>query len=211
MIRWQESPWVVLDTETTGLDPLTARVWEVALLHVGGRLDGHQMRSIIRPGQDIPADVVRLCRLDERDLHRIQVASDFGSSHVEWLTWPVEGRILVGYNILAYDWPLLQAECDRVGKAAPTPLAIIDPLILARQFLPQLRSRRLREVARHLSVPAGQAHRALDDCWMTAGVLLRLASYLPADLSELVEMQAQWREDQEADRQGWQPATRRAV
>ena len=48
---------VVLDTETTGLDPASARLVEVAAVRVaGGRIDeASTFRRLVRPGVTIPA------------------------------------------------------------------------------------------------------------------------------------------------------------
>ena len=48
---------VVLDTETTGLDPRTARVVEIAAVRlISARLDtSSAFRRLVRPGESIPA------------------------------------------------------------------------------------------------------------------------------------------------------------
>ena len=45
----------VIDTETTGLDPRSARVVELAMVRIaGGRLDGTSFRRLVNPGEPIP-------------------------------------------------------------------------------------------------------------------------------------------------------------
>ena len=59
---------VVIDTETTGLDPRKARVIELAGVRViGGRLaDDDSFRQLMRPGDElIPAETTRIHRIDD--------------------------------------------------------------------------------------------------------------------------------------------------
>ena len=55
---------VVLDTETTGLDPRKARIVEIAAVRlVGGRLDtSSPFRRLVQPGEPIPASTVSMKR-----------------------------------------------------------------------------------------------------------------------------------------------------
>ena len=58
---------VVIDTETTGLDPRKARVVEFAAVRlVGGRLDATgALRRLIDPGEPIPPAASRIHGIDD--------------------------------------------------------------------------------------------------------------------------------------------------
>jgi len=201
-MSWLHLPWSVIDTETTGVDPATARIWEIAILFVGGERDHQRTRTYVNPGEEIPREVQDLCHLGAKDLAAIRSAPPFRD-----VLGRLQGHLLgliVGYNVLDYDWPLLRAEAERAGGHLDPAedLPIIDPLVFARRLLFRLRSRRLDDVARHLGVTVdGRAHRALADCHMAEGVLRALAPMLPTDFIELREVQAAWKAGQDADRQ----------
>ena len=58
---------VVLDTETTGLDPATARIVEIGAVPLRrGRLDETAaLRRLVNPGEPIPAEATRIHAIDD--------------------------------------------------------------------------------------------------------------------------------------------------
>jgi CBS domain-containing protein len=57
---------VVIDTETTGLDPAEARIVEFAAIRIlGGRLSDEMFRSLVSPGVSIPAAATAIHHIDD--------------------------------------------------------------------------------------------------------------------------------------------------
>ena len=57
---------VVIDTETTGLDPAEARIVEFAAIRIlGGRLSDEMFRSLVSPGVSIPAAATSIHHIDD--------------------------------------------------------------------------------------------------------------------------------------------------
>lgn len=58
---------VVLDTETTGLDPARARVVEIGAVRIhNGRVDeGATLRLLVRPDEPVPAAATAIHGIDE--------------------------------------------------------------------------------------------------------------------------------------------------
>lgn len=206
--HWNELPLAVLDTETTGTDPATARIWEIGIRFVGGDRDGKQTSVLIHPVEPIPEEVIELCGLQPADLQAIAQAPPF-EAVVERLLGHLRGRVLVGYNLLTYDLPVLRAEVQRCPGAPEAPELegpAIDALVATRHFLRHLRSRRLSAVAEALGVPIpANVHRTLADVRMTLGVLGRLAPRLPGTLEELLRVQGEWLalQEQESEEFGY--------
>ena len=46
----------------------------------------------------------------------------------------MDGAVIVGHNVLAFDWRFVEMECFRIGREPPVPLAIVDTLVLAKSF-----------------------------------------------------------------------------
>jgi len=195
-VKWAEQTLIALDLETTGVDPATARIWEI------GAADRHGVtrQILVNPEVEIPAEVATMCGLTPADLESIYWDKPLFRAVSDDLCRMIAGRIVVGYNILSYDWPLLEAEFRRQGRSIEGDCRyIIDVLVWVRYLHPRLPSHKLAEVATHFGVDGGTAHRAVADCMMTLGILARLAPSIPEDLDELLELQATLKEEQDHD------------
>jgi len=112
MILQLTRPLVFLDLETTGLDPRTDRIVELAFLKISP--DGVRTPLVqrVNPGIGISKQATKVTGIHTTDatglfwgppLHKIgQRLANF-----------IEGCDLAGFNQIAYDIPLWQAECER--------------------------------------------------------------------------------------------------
>ena len=201
MRTWKKGPLAAIDTETTGVDTTTARIWEIGMVYRGGPWDKQSTSVLVNPDEEIPAEVIELCGLGMADLGEIAAAQPFARVAPRLLK-RLAGHVAVGFNSLAYDLPLLRIEMVRCGAPIEItwPGDSIDVLVLVRRLRLRLGSHRLSDVADQLSVrPPGQAHRAVADCHMTMGILDSMLDELPDDLDELLALQAEWRAEQDAD------------
>jgi len=157
----------------------------------------------INPGMDVPADVIDAIHLTADELNHIRSDPPF-SHFARRLVDSMNRRgLVIGYNILSYDGPVLDREIATCGlfdeNALPVTfpdVPIIDVLILARNMLVDagLENYKLGTVANHFGIEADGAHRAGADCLMTWRILERLMPDLPDDLDELLAAQELWRE-----------------
>ena len=88
---------VVLDTETTGLDPRKARIVEIAAVRlVGGRLDtSSPFRRLVQPGEPIPAAATRIHSIDEAT---VAGAATFAGVWPQFSAY-IGTEILIGHTI----------------------------------------------------------------------------------------------------------------
>lgn len=207
-IPWKTAPWATLDTETTGLEVEGDAVREIGISWRGGKLDGRGTSVFVRPWKPIPADLIEKLRITREYLELLATCPPFSADLGRRLLAHLEGALLVGYNLLRFDLPLLAAELRRVGLD-PAPLLerpVVDVLILATEILEQASSLRLEPVAALLGVACPGAHGARADVRMTEAILVVLAPYLPDDLGELLAFQAEAERGQAEDRErfgGW--------
>ncbi len=103
--------WLIIDTETTGLDK-TAEIVQVGIVDAGGRV---LVNRLIRPGLPIPAEATAVHGITDT-----AVASA--------PTWPdvypeiaglLNGRRLLAYNA-DFDQRVFRQTCRRHGTAVPT-------------------------------------------------------------------------------------------
>ena len=119
-----------LDLETTGFNPREDRVVQFAL--VGSDSDGSHLNlnSLVDPGCRIPSESSKVHGIFNDD---VRGAGSF-EEHVDSMSNLMDGAVIVGHNILAFDWRFVEMECFRIGRESPVPLAIVDTLVLAKSF-----------------------------------------------------------------------------
>ena len=119
-----------MDLETTGFNPREDRVVQFAL--VGSDSDGSHLNlnSLVDPGCSIPSESSKVHGIFNDD---VRGAGSF-EEHVDSMSNLMDGAVIVGHNVLAFDWRFVEMECIRIGREAPVPLAIVDTLVLARSF-----------------------------------------------------------------------------
>ena len=183
-----ERPLVFFDLEATGTDPQEARVIQIGMQRFvpapeGAALDD-TVDVLVDPEQTVPTNVTDLTGLSA---DAIRQAPPF-DAHIDRIAPLLKDADLAGYNALAYDLPLLNAEFERCGQSLPGPddRVVLDPYRLEQVLRPRTLSA-LYE--RYTGAPLDDAHDALRDV-EAAGMVLQqqLAEHdlaaTPADLAE---------------------------
>lgn len=165
---------VVIDTETTGLDPARARVIEIAAVPLhGGRLhcdDAHEAR--IRPDQPVPASATAVHGIDDEALRD---APDFREVWARFAA-QISDRVVIGHSI-GFDLATLRHECLRAGADWVRPRCL-DISLLARAARPDLAGYSIDELTAWLGVEPAARHSALGDAVMAGRIFLALVPKL---------------------------------
>ena len=105
-----KNPLVFLDLETTGINIVTDRIVEIALLkiHPDGREEEKEMR--INPEMPIPKESSRIHGIYDEDIKDAPTFKEVAKSLAKFL----EGADLAGFNSNRFDIPLLAEEFLRV-------------------------------------------------------------------------------------------------
>lgn len=166
---------VVIDTETTGLDPRKARAVELGAVRVaGGKLiDGECFRQLLRPGDEkVSAASTLVHGIDDAAL---TAAPQFAEA------WPrfraFVGRSVVIGHTLGFDLAVLRRECELAQLPWSRPRTL-DTRMLAEIAAPELAGYSLEKLADWLGVEAAGRHTALGDAAMTARVFIALVPKL---------------------------------
>src|SRR5262245_29789953 len=161
---------VVVDTETTGLDPANARVVEIGAVRIArGRRDGAPpFRRLVDPGVPVPAAATRVHGIDDAALAG---APPFAQ------IWPdlaryVGDALVIGHSV-GFDLAVLKRECERADIAWARP-PTLDTRLLAEVAEPELAGYSLDEIASWLGVEVADRHSALADADTTARVFAAL-------------------------------------
>lgn len=123
---------IVLDTETTGLDPAAGhRLVEIACIElINGVPSGAVFHRYVNPERDIPAEAYAVHKLSLDFLSSKPLFADIAD---EFLTF-MEDSPLIAHNA-EFDCKFVNAELDRCGRPKVS-CKIIDTVMLARQKFP---------------------------------------------------------------------------
>jgi DNA polymerase-3 subunit epsilon len=167
-----ERPLVFLDLEATGTDPQEARIIQIALQRFVPSASGaelhRQLDQLVNPEMDVPADVTDLTGITTAEVRDAPTFADLLPRLVPLLS----DADLAGYNAIAYDVPLLEAEFDRAGRTldGPSDRVVLDPYRLEQV----LRPRTLTALyERYTGTELEGAHDALADVTAAGTVLQR--------------------------------------
>jgi DNA polymerase-3 subunit epsilon/CBS domain-containing protein len=165
---------VVIDTETTGLDPRNARVVEIAAVGVtGGCLDSSlSTRHLVNPGEPIPAAAARIHGIGDAAVAGAPAFAEVWPRFAEY----IGSQILIGHSI-GFDLAVIKRECERAGVAWQ-PAEWLDTRLLAQIAEPALADHSLETLASWLGVEITGRHSALGDASLAATIFCALVPKL---------------------------------
>lgn len=163
---------IVLDTETTGLDPLSGhRVVEIGCIELVNHMPtGREFHRYLNPERDMPAEAEAVHGLS------IDFLSDkpLFSSLADDLLGFIGDAPIIAHNA-GFDVGFLNAELRRAGKSPLTSERTIDTVILARRKFPGAQAS-LDALCRRFQIDLSERgkHGALLDAKLLAKVYLEL-------------------------------------
>src|SRR6266699_2193112 len=178
---------IVLDTETTGLDPFQGhRLVEIGCIELVNRIpSGQTFHRYVNPERDVPPEAVAIHGLSSEFLKD----KPFFAEIVEDLAAFIGDAPLVAHNAL-FDLAFLNAELERAGKMLVPRERLVDTLLLARRKYPGAPNR-LDDLCARFAIDNSHRtkHGALLDAELLAEVYLELIGARQAQ-HVLVEMGA---------------------
>ena len=176
---------IVLDTETTGLDPFQGhRVVEIGCIELVNRIPtGQSFHRYLNPEREVPPEAVAIHGLSTEFLKD----KPFFAEIVEDLIAFIGDAPLIAHNAL-FDLAFLNAELERAGKLLLQRERVLDTLMLARRKYPGAPNR-LDDLCVRFAIDNSHRtkHGALLDAELLADVYLELIGARQAQLV-LVEM-----------------------
>lgn len=162
------SDYVVIDIETTGLDPYYDEIIEVAALKIsnGTIIDTYQ--TLVKPTdiESVNEYITRLTGITPKMLSNAPYFTDIKNDFLSFLN----DSILVGHNV-NFDINFLY---DATNGSLRNDF--IDTMRISRRLLPELKHHRLKDMVAHYNISVDKEHRALDDCKTTNVCYLALCT-----------------------------------
>lgn len=212
--HWAHNRVLVLDTETTGVDPETARIASISagLLDFAQPIAAEILTEYI--AVDMPAEAGAVNGLTTERL--AELATTDAATVLEDYASLVAGTLKLGMPVVIanapYDLTVLDRECRRHGVRTITDRvalwSVIDPIVLDKQMRPELADvRGEHHLARLCQVHGvgwddGQAHTSAYDALQAGLVVGALLSRYPQlrgmSLPVLHARQREWHQEQAA-------------
>ena len=163
---------IVLDTETTGLDPGQGhRIVEVACLELQNHLPtGQTFQRYVRPERDMPEAAQRVHGLSSEFLASFPAFAEIAGAFLDFIG---KSRLII--HNAAFDLRFLNAELERSGRPPLPAKRAIDTVALARRRFPGAHVS-LDALCRRFEIDnsARSLHGAMLDCGLLAEVYLEL-------------------------------------
>jgi len=163
---------IVLDTETTGLDPAAGhRVVEVACLELAQHMPtGQTFRRYLNPEREMPEEARAVHGLDDAFLAQQQLFADVAD---EFLAFIGDAPLII--HNAQFDLKFLNAELARLNRPPLVSDRAVDTVSMARRRFPGAQAS-LDALCRRFGIDntARNLHGALLDCELLAEVYLEL-------------------------------------
>ncbi len=167
-------PYVIVDIETTGLEPKTSEIIEIGAIKTEGKTAKDVWQTLISCPQDLPPNIIQITGIDDEML---KGKPSIEQALEDFLAFS-GGHVLVAHNS-DFDIPFLSHHIDKHLKKK-LENRIVCTLKLARKLIPGLKNYKLGTIAAHLGITAPSAHRAMGDCEVTYGLWMHLMDSLAA-------------------------------
>lgn len=159
---------VVYDLETTGLDPETCDIIEIGAIKIEKGRITKKFATFVNPGKHIPDEASAINHITDDMVAGSPKIEDVIVDFYKFC----EGCIISGYNNNNFDNNFLKKAYQKAGLKFN--VESLDVMLLARGGRIKTTNFKLTTVAAALGIELSNAHRAYNDAFATAKVLLKL-------------------------------------
>lgn len=156
------SDYVVIDLETTGLDPETDGIIEFGAVKVSDGRFTQSYSSLVNPGFEICGFISELTGITNDMLTSAPSISDTLPDFIHFLG----SSVVVGHNV-NFDINFIYENCIKVLNM-PFSNDFIDTMRLSRRLFPEHKHHRLCDLKERFGINAALEHRALADAEQTS-------------------------------------------
>ena len=164
--------YVIVDLETTGLDPAGDEIIEIGAIKVQGKEVKDIFNKLIKPDRQVPENIVTLTGITQDMLNNEMpikpVLSLFDSF--------IGDSILVAHNA-AFDTSFLKIKMKKFLEKELENF-IVCTLLISRDILPNLENHKLHTIAKYFNLEVANRHRAIGDAELTYQIWLKFLDKL---------------------------------
>ena len=164
--------YVVLDIETTGLEPTQDEITEIGAMKIKGKEVQDIFSSLVKPQKPISAEITKLTGIDDE---LVKDAPPIDLVLPKFIDF-INSAVLIAHNA-DFDAPFIKYHLKRITATELTN-SIICTVKLSRFLLPQLPNHKLHTVASHFGLKVENRHRAMGDVELTYQIWINFMDLL---------------------------------
>ena len=168
-MKEKQAGYVVIDVETTGLNPENDEIIELGAIRVIDHESAGTFSALVRPKGEIPAAITAMTGITAE---AAEAEGGEPGPSIERFWGFVGNGPMVGHNI-SFDCAFLRKASERAQIQMPR-VRCVDTLVLAKRCLRDVTDHKLGTVASYFGLEAQTAHRALTDCITTFRIYEKL-------------------------------------
>ena len=169
----EEASFLIVDLETTGLNPENSEIIEIAALRVEGGIVVDKFHTLVKPSIGfIPPHITKLTGITNALVVDKPTIEEVFPHFLKFS----ENSIIVAHNA-QFDMSFLNSVSYQItGKSIQNPVLCTQNL--AKRLFPDLPSKSLVNLAYHFNIPYNKKHRALEDALVTFELFKKIVDYL---------------------------------
>lgn len=169
-----DTEYTVFDIETTGLNAKNNKIIEIGAARIKDNKIIDTFQKFVNPECPIPFEIKKLTGIDDKD---VKDADTIDVVLPEFLEY-AKNTVLVAHNA-DFDISFISCACDNQNiEFEPS---VVDTLGLSRSLLTDIKNHKLDTVAKKLNVNLLNHHRADQDAYCTAEILIALLQMAKAE------------------------------
>lgn len=207
---------ISFDVESTGVQPLSDRILQLALVYMKSNRQGIEIikeyQSLINPTIPIPAESTNVHHITNEMVANQYTFAQLSKRLVQHFkglnsptpAFPAENQtfVLCGYNAFNFDLPIVNQEFERCGymNVIDGSVPLLDPCIFVRYYYRHYKNN-LTEICKYFDIQLLKAHDACEDAKATAELLFKLidAKIIPAQLQQALDSQKRLKAELDAE------------
>ena len=163
--------YVVLDIETTGLDPRFDEIIEIAGIKYQGGMESGRFQSLVKPENEIDSFITELTGITNEMVKQAPKIETILPSFLSFLG----NSIIVGHNV-HFDINFIYDNVEYL-KLPTFTNDFVDTMRISRRLYKDLENHKLSTLVSFLQVGNSIEHRALADCIATHECFVKMQAY----------------------------------
>lgn len=154
---WRDYSYVAFDTETSGAYPLGADIVEVGMVKWANGTEVDTYQTLLKPRFQMTDFIIGIHGITNEMVAQAPLMKDEIQNILNFM----RGSVFMAHHA-PFDMGFLAVDLERNKLPFPADPAICTSL-LSRKMIPESGNHKLQTLIKHLNLPQGTAHRALDD------------------------------------------------